>query len=135
MTKQVKNSKTLFRIDDNIKISELSEVVFTSSDYLGHEFIARVGESSYLMYVRVIKKQEALGIKFENQLVVDPLQKNEKKIWKQLSSYAFVGSDFSPLAKCHIGNTKVVMAYKYVWGTSLSRAIKKLGISFLTQDI
>ena len=67
MTKQVKNSKTLFRIDDNIKISELSEVVFTSSDYLGHEFIARVGEGSYLMYVRVIKKQEALGIKFSGR--------------------------------------------------------------------
>ena len=125
--KQSNLKKSDFKIDELMKPEEALKVLFLSSDYFGEEYIAKVGASKQLVFVRLVNKQEIKNAKFEKQLVVGSSHQHEKKMWRELITYPFANTDFAPLKRCYVGKTQVMMSYRYVWGSNLRRVIKKLG--------
>jgi hypothetical protein len=64
-------NKGVFQIDVSARPEHILKVLFLCSDYFGEEYICRVSNSSFMLYVRVLDKEAVINDQFEGQLVVE----------------------------------------------------------------
>lgn len=62
--------KSDFKLDEMAKPHEILKVLFLRTDFLGEEYLAKIGNSNHLVYVRLLNKEQIAAAKFERQLVV-----------------------------------------------------------------
>ena len=98
--------------------AEIKKMMYVQHDNLYDEYIAKCGDGAF--FAHVMNRQEVLDCGFEHQL------RNEKAVYGVLRRIDVDGM-CGMLVRRLVGKQSIVNVYKYVFGSSLRRVMRKLG--------